>query len=388
MERKNIGILGSTGSIGTQTLNVVDNSDGFNVVSLSANKNVALTEEQIRKYAPDIVCMADYNAYKELKTLVSDTSTKIVTGNDGILEVAAYHKVDTLVTSVVGIAGLMPTIEAIKNKKNIALANKETLVVAGDIIKKLVKEYDVSLLPVDSEHSAIFQCIQGMNDKKELKRILLTASGGPFYGKTKEELINVSAKDAVKHPKWNMGAKISVDSSTLMNKGLEVIEATYLFDVSPNSIEVVIHPESIIHSMVEFSDNSIIAQLSNPDMRLPIQYALTYPNRYPMPTTPVDFKTLGGLTFGGADDSAFPCLSLAYKALEIGGSMMAVLNGANEALVDLFLKNKIKFYDIPNIIKMCMDKHNAVLSPTISDVLNADVWARETALEFAISNLV
>ena len=382
MEHMKLGILGSTGSIGTQALQVVDDLENISILSLTTNVNIALLENQIRKYKPQIAHVAKARFYKELKDNVKDTNTKIVTGDDGLLEASTVAGMDTLLTSIVGIAGLCPTLAAIDNKINIALANKETLVVAGDLVTQAAKKNQVKILPVDSEHGAIFQCLEGMHDKKELKKLILTASGGPFLGKTRADLQRVNSADALQHPNWVMGKKITIDSSTLMNKGLEVIEAKWLFDMEPNQIEVVVHPESIIHSMIEYVDHSVIAQLSEPDMRLPIQYALTYPKRYPLDTKPLDFSHLPRLTFTKPDMKTFLCLKLAYQAIEAGGTMPTVLNGANEACVDLFLKEKIDFLTIGELIKQCMQEHAVIKNPSLNDILNADQWARQRVFEY------
>lgn len=373
---KNISILGSTGSIGTQALEVADICGDVCIKGLSANSNVELLEKQIRKYRPEKACIMNEKLYTELKNRVSDTSTKIVSGIEGLCEIACINSTESVLTSVVGNIGLLPTVEAINAGKNILLANKETLVTAGSIIMPMAKEKNVKILPVDSEHSAIFQCIQGAGDNK-ISKILLTASGGPFFGMNKEELKTKKAADALKHPNWTMGSKITIDSSTLMNKGLEVIEACWLFDVSYEEIEVYVHRQSIVHSMVEFEDNSVIAQLGIPDMKLPIVYAINYPER----TTPVSEKLnlfeVGALTFEKADLETFECLSLAYRAIREGGTMPAVMNAANEIAVEKFLLDKIGFLDIPEIIKQTMNAHTLVSDISISDIQNADSWARE-----------
>jgi len=367
--------LGSTGSIGTQTLDVVRNIEGFEVKALSTNKNIDLLEKQIEEFHPKKVAVMDEEKAYELKKRIG-SKIEILKGLEGLIEIAVMDEIDTLVTSVVGVIGLIPTYKAIQNKKNIALANKETLVTAGKIIMEEAKKNNVSIYPVDSEHSAIFQCLQG-NPLNPVSRLILTASGGPFRSKSLKELENVTVKEALKHPNWEMGAKITIDSATMMNKGLEVIEARWLFDVELNKIEVLIHPQSIIHSMVEFEDGSIIAQMGEPDMRLPIQYALTYPKRVKNNWPKVNFAERNLLSFENPDLSVFKCLQLAYDALKIGGSMPAVLNAANEVAVDKFLKKEIAFLDIPRIIQDVMDKHELVENPSLSDIVNVDDWARK-----------
>ncbi len=373
---KKISVLGSTGSIGTQTLEVVDHLGDIEVTGLSANGNIKLLEQQIRKYKPRVAAVADIDKAKELKIAVADTDTKIVGGTDGLCEVSADSGAETVVTSIVGIAGLVPTMAAINNGVNIALANKETLVTAGDIVINAAKKNNVKILPVDSEHSAIFQCI-GAHSSKDLRRIIITASGGSQYGKTREQLKNVTVKEALNHPNWDMGQKITVDSATLMNKGLEVIEAHYLFDVDYDNIDVVVHRQSIIHSMVEFNDNSIIAQASLPDMKLPIHYALCYPKRVNSCTESLDLAKIGTLTFEKPDYDTFSCLGLAIKAGKAGGTMPTVLNGANEVAVDLFLKGKIKFLEIGEMVERAVNNHKNTLNPKIEDIIYTDRLIRE-----------
>lgn len=373
---RKISILGSTGSIGTQTLEVVDALGDIEVTGLSANGNIDLLEQQIRKYRPKIAAVADEQKAKELKIKVADTDTLILCGTDGLCDVSANSGAETVVTSIVGIAGLVPTMAAINNGVNIALANKETLVTAGDIVINAAKNKGVSILPVDSEHCAIFQCI-GSHKKEDIKKIIITASGGSQYGKTREQLKDVTVKEALNHPNWDMGQKITVDSATLMNKGLEVIEAHYLFDVDYDDIDVVVHRQSIIHSMVEFNDNSILAQASLPDMKLPIHYALCYPKRVASCTKPLDFAQIGALTFEKPDYETFTCLPLAIKAGKAGGTMPTVLNGANEVAVDLFLKGKIKFLQIGEIVEKAVSGHKNTLNPTIDDIINTDKQIRE-----------
>lgn len=374
---KNISILGSTGSIGTQTLDIIRNNADFKAVALSVNSNIKLLEDQIREFHPKYACVCDEKAASELKIKISDTDTKVVSGVDGLCEISTVSECETVVTAVVGISGLAPTIEAIKNKKTIALANKETLVTGGHIVTKLAKENGVSILPVDSEHSAIFQSLQGSSGKREIKKILLTCSGGPFFGKTKEELKNVTREDALKHPNWDMGAKVTIDSSTLVNKGLEVIEAKWLFDVDINDIEVLVHRQSIVHSMVEYIDNGIIAQLGAPDMKLPIQYALTYPQRRIMNGNELDFTKYPELTFKKPDMETFYALKLAYTAGEAGGVMPTMFNSADEAAVELFLNDKIRYTDIPELIAYAMSNVKNIEVPTLDEIYEADKIARE-----------
>lgn len=377
MEQKKIAILGSTGSIGTQTVEVVNQIEELSVSVLAANRNVTLLEEQIRQCKPALCAVYDPSAYQDLKTRVADTDTKIVCGMEGLLEAAVFPDTDTVVTSMMGSIGLKPTMAAIRAKKTIALANKETLVTAGQIVTEEAKKQGVSILPVDSEHSAIFQCLEG--NKAFLQKILLTASGGPFFGKTKEELTSVTAKDALKHPNWSMGSKITIDSATLMNKGLEVLEAKWLFDVELEQIEVLVHRQSIIHSMVQLTDHSIIAQLGTADMRLPIQLALTYPERLPSLSEAVDFTKWNELTFAKPDSDTFRCLALAFEAGRKGGTMPCVMNGANEVAVEAFLKGQISFLEIAQLVESVMKQHNIIKNPTLEDIFQGDVWAREAA---------
>ncbi len=376
---RNIAILGSTGSIGTQTLEVADITNEYKISALTAHKNVSLMEEQVRKYKPDVVCMTDENSAKDLKIRVKDTKTKVLSGIDGVCECASLPQAETVVTAIVGIAGLKPTISAIKAGKRIALANKETLVTAGEIVMSAAKENNVEILPVDSEHSAIFQSIS--NQKKFLKKIIITASGGPFFGKKRSELSDVTPQMALKHPNWSMGAKITIDSATLVNKGLEIIEAMHLFSFPVEQIQPIVHRESIIHSMVEFCDGSVIAQLGVPDMKLPISYALSYPERTVPVSNKLDLVSVSKLTFYDIDNEAFPSVSLAKKAANAGGVMCAVYNGANEAAVELFLNNKCRFTDITKLIEKAMDKCPKVKIPTLEDIFMADNFAREIVKE-------
>lgn len=368
---KNIAILGSTGSIGTQTLDIVRTNKDLNVVALSALKNVELMEKQIREFKPLLAVMGNDEAAKELKTRVSDVDVKIMSSMDGMIELATLKEADVLVTAIVGMIGIRPTIAAIKAKKTIALANKETLVTAGHIIIPLAKENGVDILPVDSEHSAIFQSMNGEN-RSRVSKILLTASGGPFRGMTSDELKDKTKYDALKHPNWSMGAKITIDSASLVNKGLEVMEAKWLFDVPRQKIQVVVHPQSIIHSMVEYEDGGIMAQLGTPDMRLPIQYALFYPDRRPMDGKRVDFFELQKLTFMEPDIETFKGLKMAYEAMDLGGSMPTVYNAANEKAVALFLDDKIKFLEIYDIIRDSMDNHKVIDNPTLDEILDIE----------------
>ena len=417
MEKKIISVLGSTGSIGTQTLDICrKNMDLYCIEGITTNKNIKLLIQQIIEFMPKKVCIFDYNSYKEfiyiysnilgdnnkisniedksfsieLERLISDEDMRfyrdlkssktlptieVYHGLDGLIEISKSKNIDILVTAVVGMIGLLPTIEAIKNSTTIALANKETLVTAGEIVMSEAKKYNAQIIPVDSEHSAIFQCMNG-DYSTEIDKILLTASGGPFRGKKREELINITKNEALKHPNWSMGQKITIDSSTLMNKGLEVIEARWLFDVEPEDIVVHVHPQSIVHSMVQYKDSSIIAQLGCPDMRVPIQYALTYPKRMEGDFEKLDLFKISTLTFEKPDLETFPCLGLAYRALREGGTSPAVLNAANEVLVEKFLKDEIGFYDIPKYIEIAINKHEFIEKPNLNEIIDADKWTR------------
>lgn len=377
---KKIAILGSTGSIGTQSLDVA-RKHGFKVCSLAAGSNIKLLEEQIREFKPKNAVVLDETAGKLLKTAVADTDTTVTYGKEAVTAIAAETEADTVINSIVGIAGLEPTLAAINAKKDIALANKETLVTGGVLVKKALKENGVKLLPVDSEHSAIFQCLQGVPNGA-LKSILLTASGGPFFGKTREELENVTVAQALKHPNWSMGAKITIDSASLMNKGLEVIEAVHLFDVDVDDITVVVHRQSIIHSAVELTDGAVIAQMGTPDMRLPIQYALTYPERSDCQAERLDLFKMGALTFQEPDMETFRCLPSCIKAIREGGLKPTAVNGANEAAVRLFLDGKISFLKIGEIVEAALESQPDVKEFTLSDVLEADKAARQLALKF------
>ena len=365
---KKIAILGSTGSIGTQTLEVVRENKDIEVLALAAGNNIKLLEQQIREFRPKLAAVWTEEKAKELRENVKDLDVKIVSGMEGLIEVSVIDGTEILVTAILGMIGIRPTIEAIKAGKDIALANKETLVCAGHIIMPLAKEYGVQILPVDSEHSAIFQSLQGSR-RSELRKILLTASGGPFRGKTREELAHMKLEEALKHPTWTMGQKITIDSSTLVNKGLEVIEAKWLFDVDIDQVEVVVHPQSIIHSMVEYVDGAIIAELGTPDMKLPIQYAIYYPERRFLPGERVNFATLGQLTFEKPDTETFTGLKLAFEAGRAGGSLPTVFNAANERAVSKFLNRKIGYLQITEIIEECMRNHKNIVNPTVEEIL-------------------
>ena len=371
---KKIGSLGSTGSIGTQTLEIVRSNPDLQVIALAAGSNVSLMEQQVREFHPMLAVMGSEEAAADLKNRIADTDTRVSAGMEGMLELAILPQMEVLVTAIVGMIGIRPTIAAIKAGKTIALANKETLVTAGHIIMPLAKEKGVSILPVDSEHSAIFQSMHGEN-RERVSKILLTASGGPFRGKKTEELQDITVEDALKHPNWSMGRKITVDSATLVNKGLEVMEAKWLFDVEPEQIQVVVHPQSIIHSMVEYVDGGIMAQLGMPDMKLPIQYALFYPDRRPMDGRRVDFFALKSISFEEPDVKTFRGLQLAYDAIAAGGSMPTVFNAANEKAVGLFLDKKIRFLAIYDLIQGAMEQHKVIANPTVDEILEAEAQA-------------
>ena len=370
-----LSILGSTGSIGTQSLDVAEKR-GYEIVALTAGSNDKLLEEQIRKWKPRYAALADEKAAARLKIAVADTNTKVLSGLEGVCECAAADEADTVLNSVVGIAGLVPTLTAIENGKTIALANKETLVAGGQLVMSRAKEKGVKILPVDSEHSAIFQCLEGMNKKDELKSIILTASGGPFFGKTKEELRDVTVAQALKHPNWEMGAKITVDSATMMNKGLELIEAVWLFDIAPDKIDIVVHRESIIHSLIEYNDNSVIAQLGVPDMRIPIQYALTYPERFESPVRKLNLWEYQNLTFYKPDYDTFRCINICRDAIARGGLYPCVANGANEMANYLFRQGKIGFLEIAEKVEKAVESANECDAYSLEDVLEADRQAR------------
>lgn len=374
--KKKIAILGSTGSIGTQTLEVVRANGDLDVVALAAGSNVELMEQQTREFHPSLAAMWSEEAAEDLKVRVADLAVKVVWGMDGLLEIATMKESEVLVTAIVGMIGIRPTIAAIEAGKDIALANKETLVCAGHIIMPLAAKCGVSILPVDSEHSAIFQSLNG-EPKDKIEKILLTASGGPFRGKTRAELAGMRVEDALKHPNWSMGRKITIDSSTLVNKGLEVMEAKWLFDVDLDRIQVVVHPQSIIHSAVQYVDGAIIAQLGTPDMKLPIQYALYYPDRRPMDGKRVDFFELAQITFEKPDMDTFVGLKLAYRAATAGGSMPTVFNAANEKAVGLFLNREISYLQITELIEACMDAHKNISDPSVDEILAAEQEAYE-----------
>ena len=376
---RNITILGSTGSIGRQTLEVME-ALGMGAAALTAHSSVERMEEQARRFRPELAVLADERAAADLRVRLADTNVRVLSGQEGLLEAAALPGADTVVAAMVGMAGLRPTLAAIREGKRIALANKETLVCAGPLVLEEARDYGARILPVDSEHCALFQCLEGNRDRGEVKRLILTCSGGPFYGKKRQELQGMTREDALHHPNWSMGAKITVDSATLMNKGLEFIEAMHLYHMPPEKISIVIHRESIIHSLVEYCDNAVIAQLGTPDMRLPIQYALTWPRRVEGPATPLDLCSCGPLTFAQPDLDTFRCLALALKAARTGGTAGAILNGANEAAVSLFLDGTIGFLDIADRVERAMDQVKVVQDPTMTQILEADQAAREAVL--------
>lgn len=371
-----LSVLGSTGSIGTQALEVCEKLN-IRVTALAAGGNIELLEKQARKFKPSLVAVFDEKKASLLKAALKDTDIRVVSGMDGLCLAASHEECDTVLNSVVGMVGLLPTLTAAKAHKNIALANKETLVSGGSLVMQAVKENGVKLYPVDSEHSAIFQCLQGVPNDKALSRLILTASGGPFFGRTKKELEGVTVEQALKHPNWSMGQKITIDSATMMNKGLEIIEASWLFDMPQDKIDVVVHRESIIHSLIELTDNSVIAQLGMPDMKIPIQYALTYPERLPCAVKRLSLADVGKLTFFEPDIEAFECMQICREALERGGLCPAAANGANEEAVGLFLEGKIPFLKIPELVRAAMLRQDSVEAKSIDDVLNADKAARE-----------
>ena len=381
--KRTLSILGSTGSIGRQTLDVAQVC-GHQVAALTVNRSVELAEQQARQFQPQLVVAVDESAARDLKQRLSDTSIRVVGGREGLMEAATLPQADTVVTAVVGIAGLEPTLAAIDQGKRIALANKETLVCAGDLVMRRAEEKGAEIVPVDSEHSAIFQCLQGCKDRGEVKRLIITASGGPFFGKTKEELEHVTRAQALRHPNWAMGAKITIDSATLMNKGLEFIEAMRLYHMPPQQIQVVVHRESIIHSLVEFNDGAILAQLGTADMRVPIQYALTWPERTPGPATPLDLLTCPPLTFAKPDPDTFRCLGLALECAQKGGTSTAILNGANEVAVELFLEEKISFLDIARLVEGALERVASKPADTLEDVLEADRAAQQAVRDLLI----
>ena len=373
--RRRISLLGSTGSIGRQTLDVAA-ACGFSVAALTAHRSGALLEEQARRFQPELAVCVDPAAAADLKVRLADTPVRVASGPEGLLEAAALPSADTVVTAVVGVAGLEPTLAAIRACKRIALANKETLVCAGELVMDQAEAHGAEIVPVDSEHSAIFQCLQGCRDRGEVRRLILTASGGPFFGWSREALAGVTPVQALKHPNWSMGAKITVDSATLMNKGLEYIEAMRLYRMPPEKISIVVHRESIVHSLVEYCDNAVLAQLGAPDMRLPIQYALTWPERTPGPAQPLDLLNCPSLTFQAPDYDAFPCLGLALEAARTGGTATAVLNGANEAAVALFLEEKLSFPGIAERVGLALKRLPVVQKPSLEEILEADRAAR------------
>lgn len=382
MKTKNLSIIGSTGSIGTQSLETARKC-GYSVSALSAYSNVDLIEKQIREFKPSVAALVDENAAKELKNRVSDTNTRVLSGLSGVCECASQDGADTVINAVVGMAGLRPTLTAIECGKKIALANKETLVAGGQLVTRKARENKVDILPVDSEHSAIFQCLQGQPSNRALKKIILTASGGPFFGKTKDELSKVTVADALKHPNWSMGQKITVDSATMMNKGLELIEAVWLFSVSPEKVEIVVHRESIIHSMVEYDDNAVIAQLGLPDMKIPIQYALTYPERIESLTGELDLTKLGTLTFYKPDYETFRCMTVCREAITRGGLYPAYANSANEQANLMFRKGEIGFLDIGELVERVMNEAPSVTEYSADDIDEADSEARRLVLKYA-----
>ncbi len=377
---KNISLLGSTGSIGTQSLDVV-RKNNFNICALTANKNFKLVEEQAREFKPSVVCMMDENSAKELKIRLSDTDIKVLSGKNGLIECATYKNSNVVLNSVVGMVGLEPTLAAINEKKTIALANKETLVAGGHLVTRAAEKNGVSILPVDSEHSAIFQAMQGAPSQKVVKRVILTASGGPFFNKKENELKNVTVEQALNHPNWSMGNKITIDSATMMNKGLELIEAAWLFDKTPEEIDILVHRESVVHSLIEYVDNSVIAQLGVPDMRIPIQYALTYPDRFESPVAQLNLADYGKLTFYEPDYETFKCINVCKDAIRLGGVHPAAANGANEQSVKYFLDGKIKFTDIAYLNNEAMKNAKDISDFTLDDVLEADRNARNYVAE-------
>ena len=378
---KRITVLGSTGSIGRQSLDVIS-SCGMSVAALTANSNVERMEQQARQFKPELVTLVDEKAAADLRVRLADTNVKVAGGMNGLLEAAAISSADTVITSVVGMVGLRPTLAAIREGKRIALANKETLVCAGKLVLEEARDYGAQILPVDSEHSALFQSLEG-NDPREVKRLIITCSGGPFYGKKTEELEHVTREDDLRHPNWSMGAKITIDSATLMNKGLEFIEAMHLYNMPPEKISVLIHRESIIHSLVEYCDNAVIAQLGSPDMRLPIQYALSWPDRTPGPARPLDLLSVGKLTFAQPDLETFRCLALAIRAAREGGTAPAILNGANEVAVERFLAGKIGFLQIPQVVEAALDTVPRAAALTLESIQAADQAARRAAARAA-----
>ena len=379
---KCVSILGSTGSIGRQTLDIIENLN-IPVAALTAGMNVQRMAEQCRKYRPALAVMATKEAASELKNAISDLSTQVLWGEEGLIEAAIAPEADCVITAVVGMVGLKPTLAAIRAGKRIGLANKETLVCAGELVMAEAKKYNTEIIPVDSEHSAIFQCLMGNRRKEEIKRIILTCSGGPFFGMDKDALKTVTKADALRHPNWKMGAKITIDCATLMNKGLEVIEAMRLYDLPLEQVDVMIHRQSIVHSMVEFTDGAVMAQMGAPDMRLPIQLAMTYPERYPCPVDALDLLSCGSLTFLAPDMEAFPCLALARKCAKLGGTACPVMNGANEQAVAMYLNDEIGFYDIYDLVQKAVDTVPFVANPTLEQILEADRLSRQAVCQMA-----
>lgn len=372
-----VSILGSTGSIGRQTLDVISYLPEIRVAALTAGSSVERMEEQCRTFRPKLAVMATEDAAKALAQRIEDLETKVSWGEEGLLEAATMEEADCVITAVVGMVGLKPTLAAIRAKKRIGLANKETLVCAGELVMAEAEKYGAEIIPVDSEHSAIFQCLMGSGDQREIKRLILTCSGGPFFGKTREELKTVTRADALKHPNWKMGAKITIDCATLMNKGLEVIEAMRLYRVPLEKVDVVIHRQSIVHSMVEFTDGAVMAQLGTPDMRLPIQLALTYPKRIPCPVEPLDLLSCGSLSFQKPDMEVFPCLKLAYQCAKLGGTACPVMNGANEEAVAMYLRDEIGFYEIYDFVSQAVEAVPFIQTPTLEEILESDRLARK-----------
>lgn len=385
---KNLSLIGSTGSIGTQTADVVrtvkntaSEDDKLNIVGLAAHSNIKLLEEQVREFKPLAVAVFDEEKAKELKIKIADTDTKVLSGEDGVCEIAALNEADITLNSCTGMIGLLPTLAAIRAGKDLALANKESMVTGGSIVTAEAKRMGVKILPVDSEHSAIFQCLQGCHDKKQLKRLIITASGGPFFGKTLEELKDVTPKQALNHPNWDMGSRVTIDSATMFNKGLEIMEARWLFDVDIDHIDAIVHRESIVHSLIEYDDNSVIAQLGVPDMRIPIQYALTWPNRYVSPVKQLNLTDYGKLSFYPADEKTFKCLASCKTALRRGGLAPTAINGADEEAVKLFLSGKIGFTDIAELVTAAMDNQNSDDEVTVESIFEADRKARAFVLD-------
>ncbi len=382
---KCISILGSTGSIGRQSLDIIRRLQDVKVAALTAGTSVERMAEQCREFSPELAVMATQEAAEKLSALIKDLPIRVSWGEEGILEAASIPSADCVITAVVGMVGLKPTLAAIRTGKRIGLANKETLVCAGELVMAEAERYGTEIIPVDSEHSAIFQCLMGSGDKREVKRLILTCSGGPFFGKSHEELKKVTKADALKHPNWKMGAKITIDCATLMNKGLEVIEAMRLYRMPLEQVDVVIHRQSIVHSMVEFVDGAVMAQMGAPDMRLPIQLALTYPQRTPCPVDGLDLLTCGPLTFSAPDLENFPCLALAFRCAKLGGTACPAMNGANEEAVAMFLRDEIGFYDIYRLVANAVDSVPFIQDPTLEEILETDRLAREMVRNFSIS---